>query len=83
MPVSAERALVGDTLPLDAGQERGIERVALRAVAALARATALAFFARRTVWARLGHRNRKRIRPTPRVAGPGYFASGISLFRMK
>ena len=57
MPVPAERALVGNTLPLDAGEQRGIERVALTAVAALARATPLAFFARRTVWARLGHRS--------------------------
>ncbi len=39
--MSAERAAVGNPLPFDAGEQRGIERIALRTVTALARAGTL------------------------------------------
>lgn len=41
MPVAAERTTVSRTPALDSGEQRRIERIRLRAIAALARAHAL------------------------------------------
>src|SRR6059036_3838652 len=55
VPVAAERAQVGVAAPLDPREQGGVERIALRAVAALARAGALSFLGGRF----LAHRAEK------------------------
>ena len=62
MPVAAELALVGGALASDPGEQRGIEGVALRAVAALARASAPAF-----VLGRLFHREQGNLTTISRI----------------
>ncbi len=48
MPVFTERAMIGGALAFEAGEQRGIERVTLRAVATLAPADVVALIAGRT-----------------------------------